>query len=265
MSTPIALGFTMGVLAVFTACVLPFAAAVLGLGAARPGPPRGGLREALHGAMAAGAMAGLGFSAVILVAFAIEKAEVEVSDGVPILAVAAVVAVAALAVRAIRRGEGGDETDRSRAAVLIGAAYAVISLPGSLWMIQGAVELTAESRGTAGAILSIVLFCAGAFAAACAIALLAELCAAGARRLGTAGRVAGAVVAVAAAMVAALYWLPAVADGVAERGGATGDAIAGVAGEIGWFAASNGLVFAAILLGAALVALAGELRRPART
>ena len=259
MSSAVSLGFTIGVFAVLTSCALPLAIAAIGLGASQSSS--GSARAALRRGAVSGAIAAAAFIAVLLAIAGFEEAGAEISDLVPLVALLIALAVIALGLRVLsgRDGQGFDDG----AYALFGVAFGIVSLPGSLWLLQGLIELTAEARGTDGVVASVVLFAAGAFAAFIAIALIAELFGVLVRRIGRAGSVLAGAVAVVGGIASFIYWLPAFVDGVEERGGAIGDTVSEIAGEINYFAATYILLFALLLFAAGLAALIAQLR-PAR-
>ena len=259
MSNALSLGFAIGVFAVLASCALPLAVAGIALGASRQSP--GGARAALRDGTVGGALAACAFLAVMLVAAGFEAAGVEISDHVSAVALLIALGVIGLGARTLagRAGGGFD----ARAYAIFGVCLGIVSLPGSLWLLQGIFDLTAEARGTGGAVASAVPFAAGTFAALIAFALVAELLGVLVRRLGGAGPVVAGAVAIAGGVASVLYWIPALAGGSKERGGVIGDAVSEVAGEAAYFAGTYQLLFALLLLAAAIAALLAQLR-PAR-
>ena len=258
MSSAVSLAFTIGVFAVLTSCALPLAVAAIGLGASQQSS--GSARAALRRGVVSGALAACAFLSVLLVAAGFEAAGAEISNHIPAVALLIALGVIALGARILTGRDGGGLDDGAYA--IFGVCFGIVSLPGSLWLLQGIIELTAEARGTSGAVASVVLFAAGTFAALIALALVAELFGVLVRRLGGAGPVLAGAVAIAGGVASVLYWIPALVDGIEERGGAIGDAVTAVAGEIAYFAATYHLLFALLLLAAALAALLAQLRPP---
>jgi hypothetical protein len=163
-----------------------------------------------------------------------------------------------------RRPESHRRLRSPLAPAVFGLAYAIVSLPGALPLLQGMVTQTDKSRGAAGVLGVAFLFGAGVIAALIAISLLATLVSIAVRRLGGAGTVlAGALVA-AAGLVAAAYWLPAVPDDIGDRGGGLSEPLANSSGAIGWFIANYELGFALLLLAAAIAAFLAALQPRAR-
>lgn len=260
MSSAVSLGFTIGVFAVLTSCALPLAVAAIGLGASRQSP--GSARAALRRGAVSGALAACAFLPVVLVAAGFEAAGAEISDHIPAVALLIALGVIALGARIVLGRNSGVFDDGAYA--IFGACFGVVSLPGSLWLLQGVIELTAEARGTGGVVGVVVLFAAGTFAALIALALVAELFGVLVRRLGRAGSVLAGAVAIAGGVASVLYWIPALVEGIEERGGAIGDAVTEVAGEVAYFAGTYQLLFALLLLATALAALLAQLH-PARS
>jgi hypothetical protein len=264
MTTAVSLGFVIGVLTTVSSAAIAFAIAALGLSMCERGEARDGWRAAIAAAPRRGAVAALAFLAVLFLAFAVEEAGVEVSNLVAVPAILLALAVLGLAIGALASRWGSAEISTDTTAVVFGVVYGVVSLPGALWLFQGGVDVISEARGTGGAVASCALFAAGVFAAMILFAALAELLAIAARRIGGAGRIAGALVAGAAAIVAIAYWIPAVSGGVEERGGPVGEAVGELAGSLGIAAAQFLIVPALVLLAAAVWALVTAVRSPAR-
>ncbi|HYH61147.1 MAG TPA: hypothetical protein VD766_04715 [Solirubrobacterales bacterium] len=259
MSTAISLAFGVGMLATITPGGIPFALAALGLGAIAVEPGERGLRASLWLATVQGSVAGAVFAATILAAALIEGRGIEVSDLVPVPALvlsgALVIIGVGLALRPGRWGLRG-----AQGPAVFGLAYAVVSLPGALPLLQGMVTQTDKSRGAAGVLGVAFLFCAGVVAALVALSLLATLVSIAARRLGAVGTILADALVVGAGAVAAVYWLPAVPGDVSERGGGLSGLLADSSGAAGWFIANFEFGFALLLLAAAVAAFVATLQ-----
>lgn len=262
MSTAISIAFGVGMLCVVSSCGLPFALAALWLRGTTTAPraPGGGSR--LRAAGAAGALAGAAFAATLLAMAVVDGAGVEVADAVPPIALALAVVLVVLGGRAIVARSPTPAPHGMALAGLAGLAYAIVSLPCALPLLEGLVTQTDKARGTAGVAGVAILFTAGSVTVTIALSLLGSLLAAGVQRLGTAGvTVAGALCA-AAASVALGYWGPALSGGVGERGGWAADALAEASGAVGKLLAELQLAFGLLLLVAACVAMSAALGWP---
>jgi cytochrome c biogenesis protein CcdA len=260
MSTSISLAFGVGMLATITPGGIPFALAAVGLGAIAAEPGERPLRARFSVAIAHGAVAGAVFAATLFAAAFAESLGLEVSDPVPIPALMLSAGMMILGIGLAVSRAHHQRLRSAQAPAVFGLAYAIVSLPGALPLLQGMVTQTDKSRGVAGVLGVAFLFCAGVVAALIAISLLATLVSMAIRRLGGAGTVLAGGLVAGAGLVAAAYWMPAVPDDVGERGGGLSDRLADSSGAVGQFIANYELGFALLLLVVAVAAFAAALR-----
>ena len=240
----LALGFAVGLFAVFSPSAFALALALVGLPVTRP----------LRAAAVMGACFALVFAlaAVVVSALGLEW----VLDVAVWVAAAAGVVLAVIGIRVV----AGTPDDREVSGAGYGSIAAISALPSMLMIYEALLDQGVEAAGTPAAVFLTIAFAAGC-TAALALPALAAAALAGAGPV--ARRAAGALVAAAGIWIV-VYWLPALFGGRIERGGAVEDAANGASSSLSEVAARYEVGFALVLLGVSLAALAAAMRPRAR-
>ena len=145
-----------------------------------------------------------------------------------------------------------------------GIVFAIAAIPSILTVFTSVIDQGFEASGAGAAVGATVGFGAGCASALALLALAGAALGRAAERPGTiAYRAAGALVALAGAWIV-VYWLPALFGGRIERGGALEDAANGASNALTQIAARYEIVFAVVLLGMSVLALAAAARPRSR-